>query len=135
MMTAQKLQTVQKNQKFRRVEQAIASDKKFIFRSNSGSSSYSYVALRIEPCALEDQFILIENQLKKQDEVLDMLEIMSHINEALVDYCSGKEKGKLPIANTKFIIIDTNYNLVDFKPFRYYECTRMLLDEMFKNVK
>ncbi|MCU0445914.1 MAG: hypothetical protein MUE85_13465 [Microscillaceae bacterium] len=134
-MTAQKLQTVHKNQPCRKVSRAIALDKQVAFPTHSGSSIYSYVSLKIEPCPLEDKYILIEEQINQREEVkrvIDMLEIVPYIHEAIYDFCSASAPS--PIANVKITIMDTNYNLVDFKPFHYYECTHQLLEEIFKNV-
>jgi hypothetical protein len=135
-MASQKLQTVYKNQKCRKINRAVALAKQVTFPTHSGSSIYSYVSLKIEPYPLDDKYILIEEQINQREEVkkvIDMLEIIPYIHEAIYDFCSADSPNRPPIANVKITIIDTNYNLVDFKPFHYYECTHQLLEEIFKD--
>ena len=132
-MLNSKLQTAQRNQLGRTLKKSILQDKKFAQKNPSGSEFYTYVALKAEPCDLDGRCILIEETINKKDDIVEMLEIIPQISKAIFDFCSDTTNNRKPIVNTKFTISDMQYSLVDFKPFRYYQCTQMLLEEMFKD--
>lgn len=131
-MLDSKLQTAQRNQIGRSVKNTVLKDKKFASKNASGSGFFAYVSIKAEPCDLEGRCIVIEEKLTNKDKiVIEMLEIIPQISKAIFDYCADASNNRKPIVNTKFTIEEMQYSLVDFKPFRYYQCTQMILNEIF----